>query len=196
MPASSLPYGIPVSGSWVRGRRVSTWMCALPRHFGSLMRGFAWFGAMPRLNLLHKHWLECPVQGTSCSACRAAIRLPRWQRRFLIDSSNPRLGSWLDIGTPLAKLVCVGCTVCKPEGQFGRFEISGKSIQARTFVLHEESLAHRKNLARLLNRDVVPSPRYAPSAEQFEKVLDAKFRVPALAVPSQITGPRQSTTSL
>ena len=84
---------------------------------------------------------KCTVdRAEAASAYEKWDRLGKqWQKRFLIDKSNPALGSWLDMNCDGN----VGCKCCKFVGltsPFGAYSVNtANALQAVNFEKHQRN---------------------------------------------------------
>ena len=125
---------------------------------------------------LESHWLACPHRDpAACCSCRASKNAKRWRRRFLIAEGRLDLGSWLCFeakGT--GSQVFAGCAICKHKGPFGRFEITGKSLQDFVFERHAETFSHRVLVSRLVGLPSVPGRTLAPQTSRKSLMRSAR----------------------
>lgn len=98
-----------------------------------------------------------------------------WKRRFLIDKSNPALGSWLDeswVGGNLA----VGCKCCKfakvDGGAMANYEVkTASALQSENFRKHESNSKHKAAVIDYINNNP-GSLIGAPTEQEFKSLAD------------------------
>lgn len=99
----------------------------------------------------------------------------KWQRRFLISSSRPDLGSWLQCKKGPFRLGCIVCEAGKAKGAFANFRVNddflGKVVDSHMFTMHESGKKHKALVTQMLGGG--SSDDGMPSATEFQRVLDA-----------------------
>ena len=99
----------------------------------------------------------------------------KWQARFPVSPDAPHLGSWLD-----AAPQGIGCRACWSAGRacsFGAYSVrSAAALQVVNFNKHAVNPRHLESVRRMLTEssgETEPAVGAAPSASEFEAVLDA-----------------------
>ena len=115
------------------------------------------------------------LEAASASDKWERIAPKTWKRRFLIDKSNPCLGSWLD-ESYLGGIFAVGCKVCKfakvPVGAFDNYEVkTASALQSENFVKHERNPKHKAAVIDYLNNKP-GSLIGAPTEQEFKSIAN------------------------